>query len=144
MKTETQEKLNQHIADECSQIDWESRFDEMLDDCYSFEKVGGIFATMSPSRVLKEVDPIAYRCGVNDYEDGEGWVEIAGSYYDRDEAEKAKEEFASTLESEADEMEEEIDAEEAAEDADAAEIATKKEKLAAMRAEVAAVEALSL
>jgi predicted ribosome quality control (RQC) complex YloA/Tae2 family protein len=103
------ERLEQHIADECTRIDREARFDDMLDECYSFEKVGGPFEYMSPSRVLKEVDPIAYRCGVDDYEDSEEWVEINGDYYERRDAEKAKEDFIESLESEITDLESEIE-----------------------------------
>ena len=38
----------------------------MLDDCHPMVKIGTL--EYLPSRVLKEVDPIAYRCGMNDYE----------------------------------------------------------------------------
>ena len=44
----------------------EELYDEMLDDCNPMVKIGNL--EYSPSRVLKEVDPIAYRCGMNDYE----------------------------------------------------------------------------
>jgi hypothetical protein len=51
--------------------DWSRKiydaYDEMLDDCYPMVKIGNL--GYSPSRVLKEVDPIAYRCGLNDYLD---------------------------------------------------------------------------
>ena len=42
-------------------------YDEMIDDCTPMVKVGSL--EYLPSRVLKEVDPIAYRCGLNDYLD---------------------------------------------------------------------------
>jgi len=42
-------------------------YDEMLNDCTPMVKVGNL--EYLPSRVLKEVDPIAYRCGLNDYLD---------------------------------------------------------------------------
>ena len=42
-------------------------YDEMIDDCSEEVKIGNI--TFSPSRVLKELDPIAYRCGLGDYLD---------------------------------------------------------------------------
>lgn len=43
------------------------RYDEMLDECTPIVKVGML--EYSPSRVLKEVDPIAYRCDINDWLD---------------------------------------------------------------------------
>jgi len=41
-------------------------YDEMLDDCYPI-KIGNI--DFCASRVLKELDEIAYDCGFNDYID---------------------------------------------------------------------------
>ena len=108
-KTETLKDLAAHIASECQAIDRESRFNDMLDEIYSFEKVGGPFAYMSPSRVLLECDPIAHRCGVNDFADREEWTEINGETYETEAAEKARTEFLGELETEADVLEREAD-----------------------------------
>ena len=45
-------------------------YDEMLDETLSvsLQEMGGFDA----SRVLKALDPIAYRCGFHDWLDGEG------------------------------------------------------------------------
>jgi len=110
-KIETLKALAAHIADNCAPVDREAAFDAMLDDCYTFEKVGGLFACMSPSRVLLACDPIAYRCGVNDYADGEEWTEIGSETYETGAAEIARTEFVSELETEADERETEIEEE---------------------------------
>lgn len=48
-----------------SESEVESRFDEMLDDMYGTVEVAGL--TMDTSVVLKECDPIAYRCSLSDY-----------------------------------------------------------------------------
>ena len=40
-------------------------YDEMLDDCHDDVKICGM--TYATSRALKDVDPIAYRCGFSDY-----------------------------------------------------------------------------
>jgi hypothetical protein len=40
-------------------------YDQMLDDCYPIVNVCGY--EYDPSRALKELDPIAYRVGFNDY-----------------------------------------------------------------------------
>ena len=48
----------------------EERLKEMYDD--SLDEMGDIkigTLTFSPSRVLREVDPIAYRTGLSEYED---------------------------------------------------------------------------
>lgn len=42
-------------------------YDEMPDECYGQAEIGGLFYSMSLA--LKKVDPIAYRCGRNDYYD---------------------------------------------------------------------------
>ena len=43
------------------------QYDEMLDECYGEVRLGSL--TFSPSRVLKEMDPVAYRCWFNDWMD---------------------------------------------------------------------------
>jgi hypothetical protein len=48
-----------------SESDASDMYDDMIDDC---EEVVSIFGmSYNPSRVLKEVDPIAYRCGFSDF-----------------------------------------------------------------------------
>ena len=93
MTTEIERRVEAKVKEELTAIDTEQRYDDMLDECYSFKSVGGIFAHMLPSRVLEEMDPIAYRCGKNDWEDSESqdqWEEIDGEYYDRDEVQKIR------------------------------------------------------
>lgn len=102
--------LTAFVVSECTAIDRESRFDAMLNECYSFEKVGGPFEHMQPSAVLAECNPTAYRCGVNDYADSEGWIEIEGENYDSYEVEKAREEFLDEMRSELSDLESELEA----------------------------------
>lgn len=45
----------------------DEQYDEFLDECYEEFKIG--YLTFSPSQILSECDPIAYRCGKGDYED---------------------------------------------------------------------------
>ena len=45
--------------------DYEDQFDESLDDSIPEIEIGCL--TYSPSHVLKNVDPVAYRCGLNDF-----------------------------------------------------------------------------
>jgi hypothetical protein len=94
------EELEQRITTNCKHIDVEQRFRDMLDECYSFDSIGGPFAGMSPSRVLEEVDPTAFRCGVADYSDGEDWAEIDGEYYETDDCEDQKDSLIDELETE--------------------------------------------
>ena len=44
----------------------EELYDDMLDDCYLEVVIAGI--SYSASVAFKRIDPIAYRCGMNDYE----------------------------------------------------------------------------
>ena len=100
-------ELEQKIADDLTKIDREARFDESINESYSFGKIGGPFAHMQPAAVLKKCDPTAYRCGVNDYQDGEGWIEVAGENYDAREVEEKRDELIDDLEDEITQLEEE-------------------------------------
>jgi hypothetical protein len=53
-----------------SESDALQRFDEMLDEIHETVKCGKLEWDMS--RVLKEMDPTAYRCGFSDWLDSEG------------------------------------------------------------------------
>ena len=44
-------------------------YEDMLDECYEPYSMGGM--TFYPSDILKSCDPIAYRCGFNDFFDDE-------------------------------------------------------------------------
>ncbi len=102
-------ELIAYIESNVTEIDLEKRFDAMLDECYSFKNIGGPFAYMNPSDVLREVDPTQYRIGVSEMTEEEGIFEINNSYYDGEEVEKYKEEFKDDLESAASDLEEEIE-----------------------------------
>ena len=52
---------------ELDPYDYEESYCEMLDEIDEWPAVGSI--TFQPSRVLRELDPTAYRCGLNDYVD---------------------------------------------------------------------------
>jgi hypothetical protein len=56
------------------------QYDEMLDECFGEIKVG--YLTFAPSRVLKEMDPVAYRCWFND------WMDSQNLTADEDEADE--------------------------------------------------------
>jgi len=68
------------------------RYDEMLDECCELVRIGSL--TYDPSHVLKNVDPIAYRCGFVDWLDSEDLT--------TDESEADEKEFTSEM---VDEME---------------------------------------
>ena len=50
--------------------DAEQAFDEMLDECYPALRVG--YLVFSPSKVLLNCDPVAYRTELLDWLDSEG------------------------------------------------------------------------
>lgn len=134
--------LTAFVVSECTAIDREARFDSMLDECYDFSDVGGPFSHMSPSRVLKECDPTAYRCGVNDWADGEGWIEIEGSDYDSDEVEKAREEFLDEMRSELADLESTLadDQQAGADERDTEEEQRQQDEIEAMESRIAELE----
>lgn len=53
-----------------SEADALTRYDEMLDEIHESVKCG--YLEWGMSRVLKEMDPTAYRCGFSDWMDSEG------------------------------------------------------------------------
>ena len=66
-KTELNDLLDQRdnlSIDNLDPNDYEDDYDSMLDDIY-----GEFMESYSASDVLKNVDPIAYRCGLNDFMD---------------------------------------------------------------------------
>lgn len=129
------QNLAARIASECTPINREERFDEMLDENYSLELVGGPFAHMSAARVLKEMDPTAYRCGINDYSDGESWVEVDGEEYESRDVEAQRAEYVAEMEAEAEEMEEALETQESE---------VLRENLEAKREAITIAENLSL
>ena len=124
-------KLQNRIIEKCKTVDIEDAYNDMLDECYSFDSVGGIFAMMSPSRVLKECDPTAYRCGMSDWIDGEGFIEIVGGYYHPNDCEEQREELVAELEAEVSKLESDGDGE-------------HQKEIDALLAEIKAVEKESL
>lgn len=107
MKRDVIDRLYRRISEECYAVDREERFDEMLNDCYDFSEIGGPFAHMQAASVLKEMDPTAYRCGVNDYM-SDLTYEIDGEEYDRDKADAVRSDFVDEIDREIEGLEEKI------------------------------------
>lgn len=101
---ELTKEQEEYVLDSCKAVNLEEMYDDMLDECYGPVHIGCL--EYSASYVLKEVDPTAYRCGMNDYEYDLGLVEIDGEYYMLEDVEEALEEF-SDLQEEDEEDEEE-------------------------------------
>ena len=87
-----------------SETELHDRYNEMLDDCYSFASVGGIFAHMSPSEVLKKCDEVAYRCGFSDWLDSEEYVEVGDLHFAPDAIDDAEGDFLAYIDNEARDM----------------------------------------
>jgi hypothetical protein len=95
-------KTIQAIMDDLRPVDGDKMYDDMLDDVYSFEEVGGPFAYFLPSKVLEEMDPTAYRCGKADFLDSQRdeYVTFDGeTFFDRRKVENAIDETIAEAES---------------------------------------------
>lgn len=103
------------VETELTALDAEERFREMVDELYDFEAIGGPFGHMQASRVLEEMDPIAFRVGVSEIFDGDdNTEEVNGEYYDAREVADLKEryedgEFDEDHDADADETEDDED-----------------------------------
>ena len=92
---ELEDKIDNFEIDEDKHDD---KYDEWLDEIYGEIMIGNI--SFLPSRILKELDPIAYRCGFSDYidsldiEDDEEYQEL------QTELEEVKEELTELEENE--------------------------------------------
>ena len=86
-------KLNDRIIEELSPIDTEEEYDNFLDECYEPCCVENF--EFDPSRVLSELDPIAYRCGMSDWLDSasEQYYKLDGEYYHQFAVDNLKEEI---------------------------------------------------
>ena len=91
--------LREFAEENSYEIKDERELGQEYDECLDSEgpvKVGGL--TFYPSRILEEIDPIAYRCGFNDWLDYEEWDEFEGDYMKRDDIEKVTEDYEEYLE----------------------------------------------
>jgi len=95
------EELLTKVKDDLTELDVDSMYDDMLDECYDLSTVGGPFSHMLASKVLEDCDPIAYRCGFTDWLDSlsDQYYEVDGNYYDKRELERVKDELIDELES---------------------------------------------
>lgn len=108
MNKEMQDKIEklviERVEEELDRIDMQDRYDDMLDEIYSFDSVGGRFKHMLPSRVLNKCDEVAYRCGFNDFIDCEernnSIEEVNDNYYDKYDVERIRDEVKAEVESE--------------------------------------------
>jgi len=81
------------IKEHCEAVDAEEQFEETLNECYETVKVG--CCEWDAGYVMKELDPIAFRCGVSDYlADDEQFVEVDGEHYNISDIENMIDELA--------------------------------------------------
>jgi hypothetical protein len=98
-------ELHDKVQDDLTEVDVDTLYDEMLNECYSMSSVGGPFSHMMPSKVLEECDPVAYRCGFSDWLDSENLYEFgSGNFYLRD-LERVKDALIDELQDEIDDLE---------------------------------------
>ena len=90
MTPEQEQAREEYVTATCTPIDTEELWDDCLDEqgpvC-----IGSL--EYSPSQVLKEVDPIAYRCGMSDFLFGDCFAEIDGEYYNADDVRQAEDDW---------------------------------------------------
>lgn len=122
-------RLVSHVTSECPEVDMEERFCRTIDEIYSFKDVGGPFAYMTPSDVLREMSPTDFRMGVADQSDRENVYEIGNAYYDADKVEDARMEFLMELSRDLDEAREEQEELAAIENHDTEELAEVQRNL---------------
>ena len=68
------------IKEHCTPVDAEGEFEELINEQYESVKIG--YSEWEAGYVMKELDPIAFRCGVSDMlADDEQFVEVDGEHY---------------------------------------------------------------
>jgi len=113
-KVEAQDILNETQADIDNFADENDSmlhdlYDQMLDECYSDQLENITFIHLSSaSRLLSEYDPIAYRCGFNDWLDGYDLNDIS-EYHDLVCEIETQEEIIESLDEEIEELNDLID-----------------------------------
>lgn len=86
------EMLEARIKEELTPVDIEEYYAAALDDIYPVVEIGGL--TFSPSQIVTQLDPTAFRCGMQDYLDGDDFLEyVAGEWYYAEEVEKLRKEI---------------------------------------------------
>ena len=106
LQAQIKDKQTQQNEIECDPDDLADQFDECLDEAGSIEVAG---CTFYPSQVLKECDPIAYRCGLNDFADFEFRKEDSEEYQSLQEEIDQLESDIEDLESEIEDLQSQIE-----------------------------------
>ena len=86
------EMLESRIKEELTPVDIEEYYAAALDDIYPVVEIG--HSRFSPSSIVRELSPTDFRCGMNDYIDGDDTLEyVADEWYRADEIQKLREEI---------------------------------------------------
>ena len=85
--------LPQILKEDYKPVDVTKEFRGDLNERYSFEDVGGPFVFMSPSVVLREIDPTAYDQEFANWLDQAEYVEFDDDYYHQKDVEEAEEKY---------------------------------------------------
>ncbi|MFC1634552.1 hypothetical protein ACFL5Z_06880 [Planctomycetota bacterium] len=81
------------IKEHCTPIDAEEQFEELLNETCEMVKIGTL--EYDPGYVLRNIDPVSFRCGVSDMlADDEQYIEVDGQYYNVCDAENMIEELS--------------------------------------------------
>ena len=106
LQVQIKDKQTQQNNIECDPDDLQDQFDECLDEAGSIKVAG---CTFYPSQILKACDPIAYRCGLNDFADTEFDKESTEEYQSLQEEIDQLESDIEDLESEIEDLENQIE-----------------------------------
>lgn len=91
------EMLESRIKEELTPVDIEEYYAAALDDIYPVVEIG--YSRFSPSSIVRELSPTDFRCGMNDYIDGDDTLEyVADEWYRADEIQKLREEIEAAKE----------------------------------------------
>lgn len=101
------DKQRQQQVIEIDPDDYTDQFDESLDESIPMIEIGSL--EYSPSNVLKNVDPIAYRCELNDFVDAAYSAEDTDEYKDLEEEIEFLTDQIGDLSDEIDELEQQIE-----------------------------------
>jgi hypothetical protein len=100
MNNKVKELSERRIVAELEPVDLEQLYRDMLDDVEPEVRVAGL--SFCASRIVEELDPVAFRCGVCDYADSMVndtiTEEIEGNHYDLREAQEIVDEVEAQLE----------------------------------------------
>ena len=83
--------LPQILKEDYKPVNVKKVFNTVFNEMYSFEDIGGPFIFMSPSLVLREMDPTAYDQEFANWLDQAEYVEFDDDYYRQKDVEEASE-----------------------------------------------------